>query len=221
MMFNKFLILLVALLVLAPMPARATSEPDSSKEQPAAAGIDPPLPAVAGGPALTGEPWRLEELINEPAGSEQVAAYLLFTDSGDLMGFGGCNYFIGKYRMEADGKLLVSSLRATHRQCTESSQRETTLLTSLVMANNLRIADDQLTFLMNDSNLMQLRQAPDFAVAELTKQGKLLKVRKTRARKARSKKKKAPSQSTSSGKTATPKVSAKTSQTAKMPVKAN
>lgn len=178
------------LLVSAPFPAQATGEAGG---EPAAEQLAPPAspaPAVAVVPPLTGKPWRLAELVSEPLAAEQTAPYLLFTVDGDLLGFGGCNYFVGRYRLDDDGKLLVSSLRATHKQCPEAPAPETTLLASLVLANGLEVGTTELIFSVDGSPLMKLGEAPDISTEELTQQGKLLKAKKTRKHKARGKKKK-------------------------------
>lgn len=194
MMLNRLRIVSVLLVVLAPLPAPRATAAEMMGEQPAAvahlAPPAPPLPAVAVAPPLTGKPWRLTELTREPWPGEKEAPYLLFTDAGDLLGFGGCNYFIGKYRRDADEKVVVSSLRASHNLCPEASEAETTLLTSLVLANSLQVGDGELTFSLNGNPLMKLGEAPDLSVAELLQHGKLLKVKKTRKHKTRGKKKK-------------------------------
>lgn len=224
MMFKTIRIVMASLLVLVPFLAQAATDHDRSGEQPAAdrnkTTMSPP-PAIAPGSSLTGIAWRLEELTGEPRPGEQAAPYLLFTNSGDLMGFGGCNYFIGKYHTGDDGSILVSSLRASHQQCPESSERETTLLTSLVMANTWQVSAEGLMFFMSGNNLMKLRAAPDIAVDELMQQGGRLKGHKTRAHKARSKKKKVAAKSTGHGKTATPKIPGKSRPVTKTPAKAH
>lgn len=146
--------------------------------------------SVSPGAGLTGKPWRLEKLVNEQLSDGQEAPYLLFTNTGDLHGFGGCNYFTGRYRLGDDGRLVVSSLRASHQKCLETSERETTLLTSLLLANSLQLNDEGLNFFMNGSNLMKMEAAPAISVDELLQQGKLLKVKKSRGQKNRAKKKK-------------------------------
>lgn len=191
MIRNRWRLVLGLLLVLPLFPAQTATANEISRGQETVAQLDPPMPAasaVAVVPPLTATPWRLAELIGEPWPSEQDPPYLLFTKAGDLLGFGGCNYFIGKYRRDADEKLLISSLRATHKLCPEGSEPETTLLTSLVLANSLQAGDEELTFSLNGTPLLKLAQAPDLDVDELLRQGKLLTAKKTRAHKARSKK---------------------------------
>lgn len=222
-MFKTIRIVLLSLLVLTPLPAEATASSNMAREKATAERIEPPLPpassVVAVGPSLAGQPWRLEELAGEPLPGEETAPHILFKDTGDLVGFGGCNYFIGKYRTGDDGRAVVSSLRASHQQCPEASRRETTLLTSLVLANTLQIGDDGLTFFMDGNNLMKLRPAPDISVDELTRQGMLLKKHKARAHKASGKKKRAISKSKSHPQSAAPKTSGKTRKAAKKKVK--
>lgn len=222
-MFRTTRIALVVLFVLAPTLAQAVTNHGVQKELPAAAdGLPLPrpssAPAVGVGLPLTGQPWRLAELAGEPMLGEPAEPHLLFMNNGELIGFGGCNYFFGKYRTDDDGRVIVSSLRATHQQCPESSKQETTLLTSLMLADAVQLADEQLTFLLNGRNLLKLRAAPDLAVAELIKQGGQLKARKTRAHKARVKKKKGAAKAKGSGKKATPKKPVKPSPVAKAPV---
>ncbi|NTV14710.1 MAG: META domain-containing protein [Desulfobulbaceae bacterium] len=216
MMFKTLRIIMVSFLVLSPLSTQAAGEYEISSAQPAADSAKPPqspLPEVA--TSLTGTPWRLAELTGESTLGEQGEPYLFFTNAGDLMGFGGCNYFIGKYRTGDDDKIIVSSLRATHQQCAESSQQETTLLTSLVMANSLQIFDDQLTFAMNGSNLIRLRKAPKISVDKLVHQGLQLRAHKVRGHKAHSKKKKLIAKSRRHGTTAVAKTSRKPRPAAK------
>lgn len=220
MVFKAIRIVMGWLLVMSPPIAQAAAH--DIPGEPAAAHIAPPVaPTPTGGSALTGKPWRLEELAGEDLPGEQAAPYLLFTNSGDLVGFGGCNYFFGRYHTGDDGRIIVSSLRASHQQCQELSKRETTLLTSLLLANALEVRDDELTFLMNGSNLMKLGPAPDLSVAELVHQGQLLKARKAhkarKPKKARSKKKKVVSKSKRQPKTAAAKISKKRRPAAAMP----
>jgi heat shock protein HslJ len=223
-MLKTIRIVVTSLLVLTPLLAGASTDHPISGEHPGAERLEPPLPpasAIAAGPSLAGKPWRLEELADKPLPGEHAPPHLLFMNNGDLVGFGGCNYFIGKYRTGADGRIIVSSLRASHQQCPDSSKQETTLLTSLVLADTVQLRDDELTFLMNGGNLMKLGSAADISVDELIQQGKLIKKQQARARKARGKKKKVVTKATGHGKTTTPKIPEKTRPVAKTPVKAN
>lgn len=181
MMGKRARIVLVLPLILA-----AWSAPVVAAEQTGADLAATAVPAAS----LTGTPWRLAELTGEPWPEGAAAPYLLFANPGELAGFGGCNYFIGRFRTEADGKLVVSSLRATHRQCPEAPGREAALLTSLVLANGLELEAGRLTFLLDGTPLMKLGEAPEISTAEVTEQGKLLKAKKKRKHKARGKKKK-------------------------------
>lgn len=151
-------------------------------------------------------------MVSGPWSGEIDTPYLLFTKAGDLLGFGGCNYFIGKYRRDADGKIVVSSLRATHKLCSETSGPETTLLASLVLADSLQIGAEELTFSLNDSPLLKLAQAPDISTEELTQQGKLLKAKKSRKHKVRGKKKKIAGKAKKHPKKMAPKASKKKPQ---------
>ncbi len=210
------------LLFLSPLLAQTASGHPRSQEQPAADCPVNPAPAppeIAIDSPFAGKPWRLTELTGETLPDEPAAPYLLFTNTGELMGFGGCNYFLGKYRIGDEGRVIVSTLRASHQECSEFATQERNLLTSLLMANTIQMADDKLTFLMNASNLMTLGAAPDIAVDELMQQSKLLKVQKKRHHKTRSKKKKAATKSKKTGKAATPKVPGKTRPVVKTPVK--
>jgi len=224
MMFKILRIFMVSFLFMAPSQVWAVGDLDQAGEQPAGEDLISPSTQVAGATTstcLTGKPWRLVELAGEPVSEEQAAPYLLFKDGGDFMGFGGCNYFIGKYRTGEDGKVVISSLRATNQHCADSSPRETTLLTSLVMASTMQLADTQLAFAMNGGNLLKLDPAPEIAVDDLLQQGKLLKAKKKRGHKSRSKKKRLAKKSKLPGKPAAPKSYEKARPTAKAPIKAH
>lgn len=199
------------LLVCSPLPAPAVGDDVVARTE---AAVDRPEAQVPSGPVLAastlmGQPWRLEEFMGVPLPGEQEAPYLLFTEVGDLLGFGGCNYFVGKYRLDEAGKLVVYSLRATHRRCPEAPDLEANLLASLLLANSVEAGGAGLAFSMNGNSLMKLKKAPDLPVAELQQQGKLLKVKKTRAHKSRSKKKKVIGKSKKTGGKAVRRASAK------------
>lgn len=177
------------LFVLLPEPARATADGALQADQCAAFSTATPVPTtLTVDPALTGTPWRLAELLETSLPEEAAAPYLLLTKEGELVGFGGCNYFFGRYRLDQDGKLVVSSLKASHRQCPEPAELEPNLLTSLLLANGLQVSDERLTFFLNGKSLMHLEAAPEISTEELTRQGKLLKAKKTRKTKAKKKK---------------------------------
>lgn len=209
------------LLVLTTFPTQGIADQDIADAQPAAAHLNPQLsPGPA--PGLTGKPWRLAELINEPLPEGENPPYLTFTNAGDLLGFGGCNYFVGKYRIGEDGKLIVSSLRASHKLCPEASKPETTLLTSLLLTNSWQLDAEKLTFFMNGTPLMKLTEAADLSIAELMQQGKLLKAKKARAhKKAPRKKKKIAGKARKPTKKAVPKVALKNQQASPKPTKLN
>lgn len=176
--------------------------------------------AAVQGLSLTGKPWRLAELAAEKVADGQAAPLLLFTDGGELMGFGGCNYFIGKYRTGEAGKIIVSSLRASHLQCSDSSRSETTFLTSLVMGNVFRISENELTFSRDGNSLIKLRQAPDVAPDELVRQAVIIKSQ-NKAHKARKNKKKGRTKSNGHGKTTKSRITVKTQPVTPVPVKKN
>lgn len=209
MMYKTLRIVVSVLLALATQFAQAAEDK--------ATGVQininvPSEPVVASSSSFTGKIWLLEELIGETLPIGQVAPYILLTNANDLVGFGGCNYFIGKYRTGDDGRIIFSSLRASHQHCPETSERETSLLTSLVMANTVQVDEEKLTFLMDSSILMNLRHATDIAVEELIRQGGLVKARSL---KARSKKKKGAVKSKKRRKTSAVKISKKPQKTQK------
>lgn len=216
MMGKRARIVLVLPLVFAALSAPVVAADKTGEDLVAPAA---PAPAAAPASSLTGTPWRLAELTGEPWPEGAAAPYLFFADPGELAGFGGCNYFVGKLRTEADGKLVVSSLRATHRQCPDELGREATLLTSLVLANGLELETGRLTFLLDGTPLMKLGEAPEISTAEVTEQGKLLKAKKTRKHKARGKKKKGGAKTGKPGKKRAAKTAAKVPRTTAKPNK--
>lgn len=210
-MFKMIRMVVALLLVWAPLPALAVVDNGVVPENSAAGHAEAPVlsgPVLAAS-ALMGQPWRLKEFMGAPLPGEPEAPYLLFTEVGDLLGFGGCNYFVGKYRIDEAGKLVVFSMRATHRRCPEAPELEANLLASLLLANSVAVDGNGLAFSMNGNSLMKLAKAPNLPVAELLQQGKLLKVKKTRAHKARSKKKKVVGKSKKPGGKAVPKAPGK------------
>ncbi len=190
-MFKMIRMVVALLLVWSPLPALAVVDsglvPENSVDHAEAPQILGPVLAAS---SLVGQPWRLDEFMGTSLPGEQEAPYLLFTEIGDLLGFGGCNYFAGRYRINEAGRLVVSSMRATHRRCPEAPELEANLLASLLLANGAAMDGAGLAFSMNGNSLMKLEKAPNLPVAELLKQGKLLKAKKKRAHKTRSKKKK-------------------------------
>lgn len=208
MRFNRFRIIMALLLALPPFWAPSASALEDSAPQVAIEQCQPPAPAVAANAGLTAQPWRLEELTGEAIADRQAAPYLLFTNGGELFGFGGCNYYRGKYRTREAGKIVISSLRASHQKCPETSQQETTLLTSLVLANTMQVADTGLAFALDGSPLLKLAPATDVPVKELLEQTKQLKSKK-KARKARGKKKKAGKKSSQASKVKAAKATGK------------
>jgi len=214
---------MVSLLVLSPFRVLAATDRATARAQPVVASLaQPSASAVAVETSLTGQPWRLEELLGEPLpGEELTPPFLLLTNGGELSGFGGCNYFVGKYRTGDDGGIVVSSLRASHRQCQELANRETTLLTSLLMANTVNLADGKLTFAMDSRRLIRLSKAPGIAVEDLIQQANQLKAHKKRTNKARSKKRKIASKPKGRGKTTAARSTGKERPVAKTPAKSH
>lgn len=191
-MLKMIRMVVAVLLAWSPLPAPAAGDDVVAR---GVAATDHPETQVLARPVLAasslmGQPWQLEEFMGAPLPGETEVPYLLFTEVGDLLGFGGCNYFVGKYRLDEAGKLVVFSLRATHRRCPEAPDLEANLLASLLLANSVSVDGKWLAFSMDGNSLMKLEKAPDLSVEELRQQGKLLKVKKTRTHKARSKKKK-------------------------------
>jgi len=214
-MFKILRIFMALLLALALLSAQAAADEDIPKEQ--TSPEKPAEPQLVALSSATNKPWRLAELLGEALPNEETTPYLLLTNTNDLVGFGGCNFFIGKYQTGGDGRITVSSLRASHQQCPEVSERETKLLTSLVMANNLQLSDEGLTFAMEANILMKLRDDSGISVDELLQQGRLIKAQAHK--KTRSKKKKIAVKAKKLRKAAAPKITSKTRPAVKKPAK--
>ena len=172
-MLSILRMILVVLILLAP------GRPWATEPQPP----QPPPP-----PPLAGPVWQLLDLQGETVVPGQTAPYLLFTAAGELVGFGGCNYFLGRYHTGEDGKIVVSALRAARDKCEETSHQETTLLTSLVLANAFQVQSGELTLVRDGGILLRLASAPEIDSAPLLKEGAKLKAKKARAKKAKGKK---------------------------------
>lgn len=134
-------------------------------------------------------PWSVK---NSPsiqnANSLKVAAFV-FASNGQFSGFGGCNYFSGKFKANNEGDFLITSLKSSNKACSINNNDETKLIKTLIMADRFQIQDTTLTLLSEQLSLLTLDNSKEINITQLIqkssnlKRAKQHKIRKQKASK--------------------------------------
>ena len=95
----------------------------------------------AGGGALAGPEWRLEELLGAPVQGESPVT-LSFLSEGRAAGAGGCNRYTGTWALKGD-KLTLGKMGSTLMACPQPlMEQEGTYLRALETAKSYSFAPD-------------------------------------------------------------------------------
>ncbi len=105
--------------------------------------------------SLTNRPWKLAELegikIDVEQGSE-MAYFILKENDNTLSGFGGCNNFMGSYKLE-ENRIKIGPLAGTRRFCSDKKEVENKFLNILEMADRVEIIKEILTLYQEEKPL--------------------------------------------------------------------
>ena len=104
---------------------------------------------------LTNRPWKLAELegikINVKKGSEG-AYFILKENDNTLSGFGGCNNFMGSYKLE-ENHIKIGPLAGTRKFCADKMEIENKFLNILEIADRIEIIKEILTLYQEETPL--------------------------------------------------------------------
>ncbi len=131
-----------------------------------AASTLPADPAHAGGPPTPGledTEWKLTRLGDRAVAVTTPAAqpYLVLKSTGEeVSGFGGCNRFMGKYRVEGE-TLDLGRIAVTMMACAEAMDREADFFRALQATRRWKIVDRQLELYDEDGKMLARFEARD------------------------------------------------------------
>lgn len=92
--------------------------------------------------------WQLTHL-DQTAIAAENKPYFLFTENGDVYGYGVCNYFAGKFKINHEEDFLLTRLERSNNACENDEDIEIKLMASMLMSNRFKIESNQLK-LMSD-----------------------------------------------------------------------
>jgi len=92
--------------------------------------------------------WQLTHL-DQTAIAAENKPYFLFTENGDVYGYGVCNYFAGKFKINHEEDFLLTRLERSNNVCENDEDIEIKLMASMLMSNRFKIESNQLK-LMSD-----------------------------------------------------------------------
>lgn len=116
---------------------------------------------------LSGREWLLVSLGNERVAplSDGRRPYLQFATSGRAYGFGGCNRFTGRYRLEGQG-LEFSGMAMTRKACAEGMDLEQRFSRTLTDVTEYEIDDDRLALQDSAGNVLAVLRSGDSVPAQ-------------------------------------------------------
>jgi len=133
--------------------------------------------------------WQLITL-DRVAIEEKTKPYFIFSEDGNVYGYGACNYFAGKFKSTIDGEFLITQLKRTNETCENDDDIEVKLMASMLMSNRFIIEAGQLKLMSDQQLTVAFEPKADVNRNELIKQATLLKARKKVASSERKKGKK-------------------------------
>lgn len=121
--------------------------------------------------------WQLITL-DRVAIEEKTKPYFIFSEDGNVYGYGACNYFAGKFKSTIDGEFLITQLKRTNETCENDDDIEVKLMASMLMSNRFIIEAGQLKLMSDQQLTVAFEPKADVNRNELIKQATLLKARK-------------------------------------------
>jgi len=121
--------------------------------------------------------WQLITL-DRVAIEEKTKPYFIFSEDGNVYGYGACNYFAGKFKSTIDGEFLITQLKRTNETCENDDDIEVKLMASMLMSNRFIIEAGQLKLMSDQQLTVAFEPKADVNRSELIKQATLLKARK-------------------------------------------
>lgn len=105
--------------------------------------------------SLTNHPWKLTEVeginINVETGSES-AYFILKENDNSINGFGGCNYFMGSYKIE-ENRIEIGPLAGTRKFCADKMEIENKFLNILEVVDRVEILKETLILYQGEKPL--------------------------------------------------------------------
>lgn len=133
--------------------------------------------------------WQLT-ILDRVAIEEKAKPYFIFSEDGNVYGYGACNYFAGKFKSNNDGEFLITQLKRSNETCDNDDDVEVKLMASMLMSNRFKIEAGQLKLMSDQQLTVAFEPKADVNRNELIKQATLLKARKKSASSERMKAKK-------------------------------
>jgi heat shock protein HslJ len=133
--------------------------------------------------------WQLVNL-DRVAIEEKAKPYFIFSEDGNVYGYGACNYFAGKFQSNNDGEFLITQLKRSNETCENDDDIEVKLMASMLMSNRFKVEAGQLKLMSDQQLTVAFEPKADVNRNELIKQATLLKARKKVASSERNKGKK-------------------------------
>lgn len=96
---------------------------------------------------LTETKWYLTELNGQPIDREEHIPYLVFTDSNQVGGHGGCNSLGGSYEVNENNRLSFGPLYRTEMYCTGRMEVEDALMEVFEKTDSYVIVGNELQLL--------------------------------------------------------------------------
>lgn len=121
--------------------------------------------------------WQLTTL-DRVAIEEKAKPYFIFSEDGNVYGYGACNYFAGKFKSNNDGEFLITQLKRSNEICENDDDIEVKLMASMLMSNRFKIEAGQLKLMSDQQLTVTFDPKADVNRNELIKQATLLKARK-------------------------------------------
>lgn len=173
---------------------------DAKKEVPQTKPIaQKKIPSIQAIPAnqlelLNKLPWSVKSSPSIQNADSLKDAAFVFASNGLFSGFGGCNYFSGKFKANNEGDFLITSLKSSNEACSNNNDDETKLINTLIMADRFQIQDTTLTLLSEQLPLLTLDNSKNINITQLIqkssnlKRAKQHKIRKQKASRLKQKK---------------------------------
>lgn len=145
---------------------------------------------------LNKSPWSVKSSPSIQNADSLKDTAFVFASNGQFSGFGGCNYFSGKFKANNEGDFLITSLKSSNEACSNNNNDETKLINTLIMADRFQIQDTTLTLLSEQLPLVTLDNSKEINITQLIqkssdlKRAKQHKIRKQKIAKLKQKNKK-------------------------------
>jgi heat shock protein HslJ len=122
----------------------------------------PPHAAAKTSAKLLGTPWKLATLNGKPLDPKppMVPEFTMIEDGSRIVGYSGCNRFMGTFSLSEDKLTVNSDFAMTRKACVKQANLESDFVKALQSVDSWKITDGTLEFYRQKAVVASFQTSP-------------------------------------------------------------